>query len=79
MAAMNQRRSQAASAVCNDRIYVFGGFDNDLTVNTATDIVECYDVDKNKWTLVRYELFILSLSVMLWAAACCSLAILLLS
>lgn len=64
VASMNKRRCQAACAVANDRLYVFGGYDNDLAVNAATDTVEYYDPDRDAWTLVRYKLVVLFLIVM---------------
>lgn len=72
VADMNRRRCQAASAVHNSRIYVFGGCDNEneLIGNLATDTVECYNVDKNEWTMVRIDLF-LALFFILFIAFIC--------
>lgn len=62
VASMIKRRSQAACAVANGRLYVFGGYDNDLGVNAATDTVEYYDPERNTWTLVRFK-FVLFLII----------------
>lgn len=59
VAPMNRRRSQSAVAVANGQLYVFGGYDNDLSVNAPTDTVEFYNPEDNRWTLVGFVLIII--------------------
>lgn len=58
VSSMTRRRCQASFAVSDDRLYIFGGYDNDLTVNSAIDTVECYNPIDNTWTAVRFIILI---------------------